>query len=74
MKYYSQYRTYELFDLQQSLSGLSKSNRWVKLGDNLRWDEIEREYNKRLFSLRKEIIRQGRRNGCGLGLLMAFAL
>ncbi len=35
MKYYSQYRTYELFDLQQSLSGLSKSNRWVMLGDNL---------------------------------------
>lgn len=27
MKYYSQYRTYELFDLQQSLLGLSKSNR-----------------------------------------------
>ena len=50
MKYYSQYRTYELFDLQQSLLGLSKSNRWVKLGDNLRWNEIEREYNKRLHN------------------------
>ncbi len=46
MKYYSQYRTYELFDLQQSLSGLSKSNRWVMLGDNLPWDRIERAYNK----------------------------
>ena len=38
MKYYSQYRTHDLFELQQSLSGLSKSNRWVKLADNLPWD------------------------------------
>ena len=49
MKYYSQYSHYELFDLQESLSGLSKSNRWVKLADNLPWDRIEREYNKRLL-------------------------
>ena len=48
MKYYSQYRTPDLFELQQSLSGLSKSNRWVKLADNLPWDKIEKEYNKRL--------------------------
>ena len=48
MKYYSQYRTHDLFELQQSLSGLSKSNRWVKLADNLPWDTIEKEYNKRL--------------------------
>lgn len=48
MKYYSQYSHYELFDLQESLSVLSKSNRWVKLADNLPWDRIEREYNKRL--------------------------
>ena len=48
MKYYSQYRTHDLFELQQSLSGLSKSNRWVKLADNLPWDKIEKEYNKRL--------------------------
>ena len=34
MKYYSQYRTHDLFESQQSLSGLSKSNRWVKLADN----------------------------------------
>ena len=48
MKYYSQYRSHDLFELQDSLSGLSKSNRWVKLADHLPWDRIEREYNKRL--------------------------
>jgi hypothetical protein len=48
MKYYSQYHNHELFELQESLAGLSKSNRWVKLADNLPWDKIEREYNKRL--------------------------
>ena len=48
MKYYSQYRTHDLFELSQSLSSLSKSNRWVKLADNLPWDKIEKEYNKRL--------------------------
>lgn len=34
MKYYSQYRSHDLFELQESLSGLSKSNRWVKLADH----------------------------------------
>ena len=48
MKYYSQYHSHDLFELQGSLSGLSKSNRWVKLADNLPWDKIEKEYNKRL--------------------------
>lgn len=48
MKYYSQYRCHDLFELQESLAGLSKSNRWVKLADNLPWDKIEKEYNKRL--------------------------
>ncbi|MBP5770263.1 MAG: hypothetical protein J6W75_02745, partial [Bacteroidaceae bacterium] len=46
MKYYSQYRTHDLFELQQSLSGLSKSNRWVKLADNLPWDKIEKDMRK----------------------------
>lgn len=46
MKYYSQYRSHDLFELQESLSGLSKSNRWVKLVDHLPWDRIEKEYNK----------------------------
>ena len=48
MKYYSQYRNHDLFDLQELLSRFCKSNRWVKLGDNLPWDNIVREYNKRL--------------------------
>ena len=48
MKYYSQYRIHDLFKLQESLSGLSKSNRWVKLADRLPWAKIEKEYNKRL--------------------------
>lgn len=56
MKYYSQYRNHDLFDLQESLAGLSKSNRWVKLGDNLPWDQIEKENNKRL---------RNRHNGAG---------
>ena len=35
MKYFSQYRIHDLFELQESLSGLSKSNRWVKLAGRL---------------------------------------
>ena len=42
MKYYSQYHSHELFEPQESLSGLSKSNRWVKLADNLPWGKIEK--------------------------------
>ncbi len=49
MKYYSQYHSHELFELQESLSGLSKSNRWVKLADNLPWDKIEQECMKPLI-------------------------
>ena len=57
MKYYSQYRNHDLLELQESLSGLSKStNRWVKLANNLPWDKIEKEYNKRL---------RNRHNGAG---------
>ena len=51
MKYYSQYRIHDLFELQESLSGLSKSNRWVKLADRLPWAKIEKEYNKRLRNI-----------------------
>lgn len=53
MKYYSQYRNHDLFELQASLSGLSKCNRWVKLADNLPWEKIENEYNKRLKNRHK---------------------
>ena len=56
MKYYSQYHSHDLFELQDSLAGLSKFNRWVKLADNLPWDKIEKEYNKRL---------RNRHNGAG---------
>ena len=41
MKYYSQYYVHDLFELQESLSGLSKSNRWGKLADRLPWSKIE---------------------------------
>ena len=51
MKYYSQYRSHDLFELQESLLGLSKSNRWVKLADHLPWDRIEREYNLSLIHI-----------------------
>lgn len=53
MKYYSQYRNHDLFELQHSLSCLSKTNRWVRLADNLPWDKIEREYNNRLRNVHK---------------------
>ena len=43
------YHSHELFELQESLSGLSKSNRWVKLADNLPWDKIEQECMKPLI-------------------------
>ena len=60
MKYYSRYRIHDLFDLQEALSGLSKSNRWVKLADRLPWARIEKEYNKRL-----------RNSHCGAGNKLA---
>ena len=44
----SQYKNHDLFELEKSLTGLSKSNRWVKLGDNIPWEKVEKEYNKRL--------------------------
>jgi hypothetical protein len=48
MKYSSQHKQL-IFDVfHSSLSELSKENRWVKLGDSLPWDEIEKIYNKRL--------------------------
>ncbi len=54
MKYYSQYRTHDLFELSQSLSSLSKSNRWVKLADNLPWDKIGfNPFHRSLATLRR---------------------
>ncbi|HCC52011.1 MAG TPA: DDE transposase, partial [Porphyromonadaceae bacterium] len=48
MKYISQGKQLSLEIFRSSLDGLSKSNRWVQLGDTLPWDEIERLYNHRL--------------------------
>jgi len=50
MKYYSQYRCHDLFELQQSLSGLSKENRWVKLADSLPWDKIEKDQTDNIWA------------------------
>lgn len=48
MKYKSQGKqlTFEAF--RSSLDNLPKSNRWIRMGDELPWDEIERYYNSRL--------------------------
>lgn len=48
MKYSSQGKQLSIDAFRSSLEGLSKSNRWVQLGDTLPWDEIERLYNHRL--------------------------
>lgn len=48
MKYSSQGKQLSLDVFRSSLSGLSKSNRWVQLGDILPYDEIECLYNGRL--------------------------
>ncbi len=48
MKYISQGTQLSIDLFRSSLDGLSKSNRWVELGDTLPWDDIERLYNRRL--------------------------
>ena len=48
MKYTSQIKQLTLDGLESSLESLPKSNRWVKLGDELPWAEIEKVYNARL--------------------------
>lgn len=48
MRFSSQEKQLSLEAFRSSLSALPKSNRWVKLGDSLPWDEIERLYNHRL--------------------------
>lgn len=48
MKYISQGKQLSLDAFRSSLDGLSKTNRWVQLGDTLPWGEIERLYNRRL--------------------------
>ena len=47
MKYSSQYTlTLDLF--KSSFDDLNKTNRWVILGDNIPWAEVEKTYNSRL--------------------------
>lgn len=48
MKYRSQGHQLTLDAFRSSLSSLSKSNRWVLLGDTLPWGEIEKIYNSKL--------------------------
>ncbi len=49
MQYSSRFKQLSLENFRSSLDGLSKSNRWVILGDNLPWVEIEKVYNSRLI-------------------------
>jgi hypothetical protein len=48
MKYSSQRKQLSFDVFHSSFSDFSKENRWVKLGDSLSWDEIEKIYNRRL--------------------------
>jgi hypothetical protein len=48
MNYSSQGKQLSIDTFRSSLEGLSKTNRWVQLGDTLPWAEIERLYNHRL--------------------------
>lgn len=53
MKYTSQAKQLTIDDFKSSLEGLSKSNRWVQLGDSLPWAKIEKLYNSRLNNSKK---------------------
>ena len=48
MKYTSQAKQLTIDEFKSSLEGLSKSNRWVQLGDHLPWAKIEKIYNSKL--------------------------
>ena len=54
MKFYSpKYKQLDLGLFRSSLDDLDKSNRWVKLGDLMPWDELEKVYNSRLKNQKK---------------------
>lgn len=53
MKYTSQAKQLTIDDFKSSWEGLSKSNRWVQLGDSLPWAKIEKLYNSRLNNSKK---------------------
>ena len=46
MKYESQGKRLSFNLFESSLKELPKSNRWVKLGESLPWDKIEKIYNE----------------------------
>ena len=48
MKYSSQYNPLTLDLFKSSFDDLNKNNRWVILGDNIPWAEVEKTYNSRL--------------------------
>ena len=53
MKFYAKkYKQLDLGLFRSSLEDLDKSNRWVALGDNLPWVEIEKIYNSKLDNLK----------------------
>ena len=52
MKYKSQGSQLTIDAFRSSLDGLSKSNRWVQLGDSIPWYEVERLYNLKLNNKR----------------------
>jgi hypothetical protein len=51
MKFKSQNRELTLETFRSSLEDLPKSNRWIKLGDTLPWEKIEKIYNSRLHNV-----------------------
>ena len=54
MKYYApQHKQLTLDLVRSSLDNLDKSNRWVQMGDNLPWPDIEKEYNSKLDNKEK---------------------
>ena len=48
MRYYSQGHQLTIEEFKGALSRLPKDNRWVKLGDSLPWDRIEKVYVSKL--------------------------
>ena len=51
MKFKLQNRELTLEAFKSSLEGLPKTNCWVKLGDTLSWNKIEKIYNGRLYNV-----------------------
>lgn len=50
MKYTSQSKQLTIDEFRSSLAGLSKTNRWVMLGDHMPWAKIEKLYNSKLHN------------------------